>query len=185
VRRSRQALTALAVAGLAAAACLVLILILAGRDSSGVAAARGPGVLQPDHGLRRLPAGAPPRPASPPDDPPTSGAYHEQAIARDGTRLSDDELLTALATGNVVLAYGSARPPAPLRRLQRQIAGKFDTFNEGAGQAVILARRPGLTGVLALAWRRVLRVADPADPRLFDFANAWLGQGPPAGYDYS
>jgi hypothetical protein len=182
VRRSRQALIALAVAGLAAAACVALIIVLASRDSSGVEAARGPGVLQPDHGLRKLPESAPPRPSSPPDDPPTSGAYHEQAIARDQTRLTDDQLLTALATGNVVLAYGSARPPAALRRLQRQVAGKFNTFNEGAGQAVILARRPGLSGVIALAWRRVLRVADPADPRLFDFANAWLGQGPAAGY---
>jgi hypothetical protein len=181
VTRSRQALVALAVAGVAAAACVALIFLLASRDSSGVAAERGPGTLQPDHGLRKLPDSAPARPASPPNDPPTSGTFREQAIARDGTRLSDDELLTALASGNVVLAYDAAAPPAALRRLQRQIAGKFDTFNEGAGQAVILARRPGVTGVIALAWRRILRVSDPTDPRLFDFVNAWLGQTPPGG----
>jgi len=181
VRRSRQALTALAVAGLAAAACLALILVLTSRDSGDVAAARGPGVLQPDHGLRRLPDSAPARAASPPDDPPTSGAFRVEALASDGIRISDDALLTALSSGNVVLAYDAARPPTALRRLQRQIAGKFDTFNEGAGQAVILARRPGVSGVIALAWRRVLRVSDPTDPRLFDFVNAWLGQTPPGG----
>jgi hypothetical protein len=32
--------------------------------------------------------------------------------------------------------------------------------------------------VIALAWRRRLRTADPADPRLRDFVDAWLGQGP-------
>lgn len=179
--RSRRALVALVVAVLAAVAVLALILLLASRDSSGVQAARGPGVLQPDHGLRKLPDGAPARAASPPNDPPTSGTFREEGLARDGTRISDDELLTALALGNVVLAYDAARPPAALRRLQRQIAGKFDTFNEGAGQAVILARRPGVTGVIALAWRRVLRVSDPSDPRLFDFVNTWLGQTPPGG----
>jgi hypothetical protein len=180
VRRSRQALIALAVAGLAAAACVALIFVLASRDPSGVAAARGPGALQPDRGHRQLPASAPSRPASPPDDPPTSGPHHEVPISRDAARLSDDELLTALAAGNVVLAYDAPRPPAALRRLQRQTAGKFDTFLEGAGQAVILARRPGVNGIVALAWRRLLRVSDPADPRLFDFVNAWLGQSPVA-----
>jgi hypothetical protein len=179
VRRSRQALIALAVAGLAALACLALILVLASRDPSGVEAARGPGALQPDHGHRELKR-APARRASPPDAPPTSGSFHEEPLAHDGTELSDDELLTALATGNVVLAYDAARPPAALRRLQRQTAGRFDAFLEGAGQAVVLARRPGVNGVIALAWRRLLRVSDPSDPRLGDFVDAWLGQGPVA-----
>jgi hypothetical protein len=181
VTRSRRALITLAVAVLAAVAILALILVLASRDSSGVQTASGPGVLQPDHGLRELPDSAPPRAASPPNEPPASGAFREEALGRDGIRISDDALLTALSGGNVVLAYDAPRPPAALRRLQRQIAGRFDTFNEGAGQAVILARRPGVTGVIALAWRRVLRVPDPTDPRLFDFVNTWLGQTPPGG----
>jgi Protein of unknown function (DUF3105) len=178
VTRSRRALIALAVAAVAVVACGTLILLLAARDSSGVVAPRGPGALQPDHGHRQLPASAPSRPASPPADPPTSGSFHHSALARDGVRLSDDQLLTALANGNVVLAYDAARPPAALRRLQRQTAGAYDAFLEGAGQAVILARRPGVSGVVALAWRRLLRVADPTDPRLGDFIDAWLGQGP-------
>lgn len=178
MRRSRQAVIALAVAGVAAAACLALILVLTSRDPSGVAATRGPGVLQPDRGDRRLPAGAAAPPASPPADPPTSGPHHVVPVTRDGARLSDDQLLTALAAGNVVLAYDAAQPPAALRRLQRDAAGAFDPDLAAAGQAVILARRPGAGGVIALAWRRLLRVSDPADPRLSDFVDAWLGQGP-------
>jgi hypothetical protein len=177
VRRSRQALIALAVAGAASAACLALIIVLASRDTSEVAGSGGPGVQQPDRGDRRLPAGAPTAPASPAADPPTSGPHHVVRVTRDATRLSDDQLLTALAAGNVVLAYGAARPPAALRRLQHQTAGAFHADLAAAGQAVILARRPGLSGVIALAWRRMLRTADPADPRLSDFVDAWLGQG--------
>ena len=45
---------------------------------------------------------------------------------------------------------------------------------------MILARRPG-AGVQALAWRRRLVASGPDDPKLRDFADAWLGQGPAAG----
>jgi uncharacterized protein DUF3105 len=180
VRRSRQAVVALAVAGAASAACLGLIVVLASRDPSGVSTTRGPGVLQPDRGDRRLAAGAPAPPASRPADPPTSGPHHRVRVRRDATRLSDDQLLTALVAGNVVLAYDAPRPPAALQRLQREAAGAFDPDLAAAGQAVILERRPGAGGVLALAWRRLLRASGAADPRLRDFVDAWLGQGPGA-----
>jgi hypothetical protein len=179
VRRSRQALIALAVAGVASAACLVLIFILASRDSSDVgASASGPGVLQPDRGARHLGADAPATPASPPAHPPTSGSHHPAKVTRDAVALSDDQLLEALHLGDVVIAYDGTRPPAALRRLQRDTAGAFSADLAAAGQAVILDRRPGAGGVIALAWRRELRTSDPADPRLGDFVNAYLGQGP-------
>ena len=86
-------------------------------------------------------------------------------------------LLEALRAGNVVLVYGSPRPPEPLRTLADEVAGPFDPALASAGQAVILARRPGTRGVSALSWSRVLRAASATDPRLRDFAEAWLGRG--------
>jgi hypothetical protein len=169
---------ALAVAGLAAAACVALIFVLTSRDPSGVSTASGPGTLLPDRGDRRLPAGAPSPPAAPADEPPASGPHHVVAVRRDGGPLSDDQLLTALAAGNVIIAFAGPSAPAALRRLQQSTAGAFTPDLAAAGQAVILARRPGLRGIVALAWRRRLRVASAGDPRLADFVNAWLGQGP-------
>jgi hypothetical protein len=172
VRRSKQAVYALAISGLAAAACLVLITILANRDSSGVTKTSGPGTLMPDRGSEH--ANGPRTPASPPGDPPTSGPHRPEAVTRDGVPLSDDQLLEALHLGNVVFAYdGSA---AALRKVQDEVAGPFDPELAAAGQAVILARRPGVKSTIALAWRRELRSDDPAQLRAF--ADAWLGQGP-------
>jgi hypothetical protein len=170
VRRSKQAVYALAISGLAIAACAVLITILANRDSSGVTHASGPGTLEPDRGSR-------PSPSSP-DDPPTSGAHRAEPVTRDASELSDDRLLQALELGNVVLTYATAEPPAALKSLQQDVSGPFDPSLAEAGQAVVLARRPGSNGVIALAWRRKLRVSDASDPRLRAFADAWLGQGP-------
>jgi uncharacterized protein DUF3105 len=164
VRRSRQALTALLVAGTASALCLVLIIILANRDDAPVAPADGPGKLQ-----RTVRDG----------DPPTSGAHRTVRTARDGRPLSRDQLLTVLQEGNVVLFYAGTGPPAALRRLQRDVAGgPYDPEVAAAGQAILLAPRPGTPGVLATAWRRLLRADGPRDPRLREFAEAWLGQAP-------
>ncbi len=171
MRRSKQAVYALAISGLAAAACLVLITILANRDSSGVTKASGPGTLEPDRGSAHV--DGPRTPASPPDDPPTSGPHRPEAVTRDQVPLSDDQLLEALHLGNVVFAYdGSA---AELKKIQDDVSGPFDPELAAAGQAVILDRRPGVKGTIALAWRRELRSSDPAQLR--DFADAWLGQG--------
>jgi hypothetical protein len=171
VRKSKQAVYALAISGLAAAACLVLITILANRDSSGVTKASGPGTLEPDRGSAHV--NGPRTPASPPDDPPTSGPHRPEAVTRDQVPLSDDQLLEALHLGNVVFAYDGS--PAALKKIQDEVSGPFDPELAAAGQAVILARRPGVKGTIALAWRRELRSDDPAQLR--EFADAWLGQG--------
>jgi hypothetical protein len=94
-------------------------------------------------------------------------------VTRDQAPLSDDQLLEALHLGNVVFAYDGS--PAELKKIQDQVAGPFDPQLAAAGQAVILDRRPGVKGTIALAWRRELRSDDPAQLR--DFADAWLGQG--------
>jgi hypothetical protein len=178
VRRSKQALIALAVAGVAATLCAVLVAVLASRDSSSVGGATGPGVLEPDRGARHLADNAPATPASPPRTPPTSGPHRPLTISRDRRALSDDQLLQALELGNVVLFYADAAPPSGLVAVQRDVSGPFDPELAAAGQAVILARRPGVQGVVAVAWRRRLVARDASDPALRAFAEAWLGRGP-------
>jgi hypothetical protein len=173
VRRSRQAVYALAIAGLASAACVALIFILASRDSGKVSQSRGPGVLEPDRGSAHDRAAA----ATPPNDPPTSGPHRDRSVLHDAIRLSNDQLLTVLELGDVVLAYDPHTPAGPLRRLQRGVSGRYDPELAGAGQMVLLDPRPGVHGVIALAWRRRLRAADGTDPRLRAFAEAWLGRG--------
>jgi hypothetical protein len=61
--------------------------------------------------------------------------------------------------------------------VQEEVSGPFDAEIAAAGQAVILARRPGSGPATAAAWRRLLRAQDPADPALREFAEAWLGRG--------
>lgn len=157
----------------------LLLLGFSARDDAEVEGARpaaGPGELQPDRGSRHLPAGEH-VPLSGLTDPPTSGAHHARLVTRDGGRLSPDEIMHALELGNVILFHASARPPAPLRALQREVSGPFDAEVAAAGQQVILARRPGTAPVTAAAWRRLLRVEDARDPALRDFAEAWIGRG--------
>jgi hypothetical protein len=171
----RRSLLALAIAGLAAAACFALISILASRDSSHIGGTEGPGTLEPDRGARH--AGGPRTPASPPDEPPTSGPHRAQPVERDRTALSDDQLLEALHLGNVVVFYDGDAPGDALEGVQRDVAGDFDPELAAAGQAVILAPRAGIGGVTALAWRHRLAASGGDDPRLREFAEAWLGQG--------
>jgi Protein of unknown function (DUF3105) len=157
---------------------VALVVGFSSRDDAGVErAATGPGRLEPDRGARHLtdhqhasvPAGT----------LPTSGPHSVANITHDGRRLNDDQILHALELGDVVLAYSAAEPPAALRRLQRRLTGPFDAELAAAGQAVVLARIEAAGPAAGLAWRRQLEVEDPADPRLQDFAEAWLGQGAP------
>jgi hypothetical protein len=148
----------LAIAGIVAVA-----LIVSSRDDSQVAgAAQGPGRVQLE--------GA---------DPPASGPHRNELVTRDRQEITDDQLLQALQLGNVVILYAGARPAPALVRLQKDVAGPFDAELAAAGQAVILARRAGAGPATALAWQRILRADDPADPALRQFAEFWLGRGIP------
>ena len=168
----------LLVALLVAAGGLVgLIAFFGGRDSSTFHRVKGPGQAFADQGSGRLAAGAArPRYNS---DPPTSGPHVPASIPRDGVTLSDDQILTALATGNVVLVYSRAAMERPLRRLADRLSGPYDPALAAAGQAVILDRDPGRreAGVVAAAWRHLLRASSPTDPGLNGFADFWLGRG--------
>jgi len=163
---------------LVAGGVVALLLVANARDDAGVGGAQapeGPGQLQPDLGSRHLAAGQH-IPLDGLTDPPTSGAHHERLPTREG-RLSPDEILHALELGDVILFYDTPRPAAALRAVQRDVSGSFDSEVAAAGQQVILARRDGAGPVTAAAWRRLLRLRDPADPRVREFAEAWIGRG--------
>jgi hypothetical protein len=162
---------------LVAGGVFALLLVFNARDDAGVGggAPAGPGDLQPDLGSRHLePSQHVPLEGL--SDPPTSGAHHDRLPTREG-RLSPDEILHALELGDVILFYDAPRPPPELRAIQRDVSGPFDPEVAAAGQQVILARRESGKKVVAAAWRRLLAVDDPADPRLREFAEAWIGRG--------
>lgn len=167
------------VASLALSVALIVLLsggLLGGRDRPGLYGPRGRlGVRFRDQGDARLAPGV--RPPRYDSVPATSGPHRVATIGREGSELSDDQVLTALAAGNVILMYGTDRPPAGLRALARSVAAPFTPALAAAGQAVILARRPATLGVLALAWTRMLHVRSVNEPQLRSFALAWLGHG--------
>lgn len=171
---------AIVVASLAVAFGLIALLsgFFAGRDQAGVSAVvTGPGRALPDLGHAHLRPGAPhPRYDS---DPPTSGAHVPVPVRDDDRKLSTDQLLQALEQGNVVVLYGADKPPPGLRTLSLSLAPPFTPALAAAGQAVILARRPGTRGLLGLAWAHAITVAGPKDPQLRKFIQFWLGRGAP------
>ena len=158
----KRGLMALAIAGLAATACAILITVLANRDQSQVHS-EDLAALEPDRGANH--PNGPPTPASPPAQPPTSGPHRPELIEKDQTELSDDQILEALHLGNIVIAYEDD-PPTDLQQ------DEFSPDLAAAGQAVILDHRPGIGPTTALAWRR------RSTERLSEFIDAYLGQAP-------
>jgi hypothetical protein len=159
----RRALLAVLGVAVAVGVVVVVVFVFSARDESDLSSApAGPGEVQPE--------GA---------DPPASGPHGDALVTRDRQPLSDDQLVNALALGDVVILYDGARPAPALVRLQRAVAGPFDAELAAAGQAVILAPRKGAGPATALAWKRILEADDPADPNLQDFAEFWLGRGIP------
>ncbi len=173
-------LVAIGVASLVVSIGLILLLsgYFAGKDQPSVSGtSNGPGAAYRDLGDASLQPGQ----AQPAYDsnPPTSGAHVPESVLRDEAQLNDNQLLTALARGNVVFVYGGRRAPVGLLTLANTVAGPFTPALARAGQAVILARRPGTTGVVGLAWTRIVQVSGPDDPLLRQFAQFWLGHGAP------
>ncbi|HET6448104.1 MAG TPA: DUF3105 domain-containing protein [Conexibacter sp.] len=157
-RRLRRLGIALLTLLVALGGFVLVVLFFEGRDSSQVPDGAGdrpaPGQVVTDQ--RRARVAAP--------------------IRRDAVALSEDQLLHALELGDVVLVYGTRTPPQQLRALQRQVSGPFDPVLAANGAAVILAYRAGTDGVVALAWRRILRAPRVGDPAIEDFADHWLGR---------
>jgi uncharacterized protein DUF3105 len=179
---SRLIERALVVAASLAVAIGVIALLsgglLAGRDSPGVSGPdTGPGIQFRDQGNAQLRRGelAPVYDS----DPPTSGPHLPQATAHDGAQLTNDQLLQALSVGDVVLMYGTPKPPAGLAELARTAAPQFTPALAATGQAAILAYRPGATGIIGLAWTHMLKAGSASDPTLRAFVQFWLGRGAP------
>jgi hypothetical protein len=153
--------------------------LLAGRDNPGISGQAGPlGAQFRDLGHAHLAPGAA-RPAYD-SEPPTSGPHVPVSITRDESEINDDQLLQALELGDVVLIYGSHRPPPGLHALADSIAAPFTPALAAAGQAVVLARRPGTNGVIGLAWTRLVHVRAAGDPALRSFVLFTLGAGAPS-----
>jgi hypothetical protein len=175
---------AIVVASLVLSIGLIAVLsgFFAGRDQAGVSdgtVTRTIGQTFPDLGHAHLRPGQPHPPYN--SVPPTSGAHIPEPVLLDRNVLNDDQLLEALEVGDVVLMYGSGRPPPGLAALARSEAGRFTPALAAAGQAVVLAKRQRTHGVIALAWTHLLHVASASDPTLRQFVNQYLGRGAPAG----
>ena len=152
------------------------------NDAAGVSGSfGGPGLVYRDLGSRHLTPGEH-HPAYD-SNPPTSGAYVPTPVRADGAVLTDNQILTAIAAGDVVLIYGGAQPPPGLAALARQTGGRFTAALARTGQAVILARLPRVPGIIAVAWTRMLPLAGLTavtggnDGALKQFIDSWLGWG--------
>jgi hypothetical protein len=83
----------------------------------------------------------------------------------------------AVARGNVVLLYSDERLTAALRSFALDTGGPVTPELRAAGQAVIVARQPGLrVPVVGLTTDRRLDASGPDDPRLRAFVEYWLGR---------
>jgi hypothetical protein len=174
---------AIVVASLVLSVGLIVLLsgYFAGRDQAGVSGgSTGPGQAFTDLGHATLAPGQA-RPSYN-SDPPTSGAHLPAAVTHDEVALTDDQLLSALQVGDVVIVYGGRRPPAGLESFARSAAPPVTPALAATGDAVILAPRPGTAGIVALAWAHRLQVASPSDPALNQFVGYWLGRGAPGAH---
>jgi hypothetical protein len=162
---------------------IAIIALLSGglagtQDDPGVTGGLpGPGIAYRDQGDLHLRPGQ--RRPHYDSDPPTSGSHKPVNVTRNRSTITDDQLLQALQVGDVVLMYGTRKPPPGLAAVAARSAPPFTPALAATGGAVILARRPGTRGIIALAWTHMQPVATAADPRLPQFINYWLGRGAP------
>jgi hypothetical protein len=186
VSRLSRTLERIAIVIVSLAVAFAAIGLLSGyftsHDPGGVTGSlSGPGLAYRDLGNAQLAPGA----ARPSYDsnPPTSGPHVSTPVHTDQAVLTDNQILTALAAGDIVLMYGGRTPPPGLAELARSTGGAFTPALAAAGDAVILARLPGINGIIALAWTRMLpitgmvRVTGGDDGVLKQFVQSWLGQG--------
>jgi hypothetical protein len=184
--RVSKALERVAIVVVSLVIAFVAIGVLTGyftsHDPAGVSGSLGgPGLVYRNLGDKQLTPGQP-RPVYD-SNPPTSGPHVPTPVRFDQAVLTDNQILTALAAGDVVLIYGGTHPPPGLAELARATAGPFTPALAAEGGAVILARLPRVGGIIALAWTRMLpitglvRVTAGDDALLKQFIQSWLGRG--------
>ena len=79
--------------------------------------------------------------------------------------------------GNVVLLYADRELAAPLRALQRELAGPPSEQLSAAGQAVVVQRLPDVAApIVALSARHRLQASRPDAAQLREFVEYWLGR---------
>ena len=168
---------AIIVASLVLAVIVIALLsgYFTGNDQASVSGGPQLGIQFADQGNELLVPGTP-HPAYD-SDPPTSGPHWPVPVVADGVTLTVDQILEALAAGDVLFVYGSRRPPAGLRAVASRIAGPFTPALALSGDAVVLSRRPGTRGVIALGWTRMLKLPRVEPSLLSQFAEQWLGRG--------
>jgi hypothetical protein len=169
---------AIVIVSLAVAVGVIALLsggLAGGRDDPGITVHQDapPGRAYRDLGDRVLAPGAAHQHYD--SQPPTSGAHVAVAVTHNGATISDDQLLQALALGDVVFMYSTPTPPGGLQEIADDVAPQFSADLAARGQTVILARRAGLRTITALAWTHILRSNEAGALR--SFAQYWLGRG--------
>ena len=100
-------------------------------------------------------------------------------MTREQAELTDDQLLSALQVGDVVIEYGASRPPAGLEQFARSVAPPFTRELAATGDG----GDPGAGDRGRQAWwrwpgRTCCRVgAFGSGPE--SFVGFWLGRGAP------
>jgi hypothetical protein len=175
--RARRAAGVVATVLVALAAVVGLLALLASRDDPDLTPAgqAGPGQALPDRGTRHLRPGQR-SPRQPGSGPPTSGPHAPATVRRTGAPLSDDQLLHAVERGNVVILHGPGQDQDALLRLAEQTAGRFDPALAASGQAVIVAPRSDVRGLVAVSWGHRQPAAAATDPALRRFVEFHLGR---------
>ena len=108
-------------------------------------------------------------------DASTTAANHVPAISGPGV---PDPTATSpvLRAGNIELRYSRQADRNALVAFAQREAGTDTSALRAIGGAILVIRAPNDPGIVALAYRRRLRLGSVNDPRLQAFVEAWLGQ---------
>ena len=82
-----------------------------------------------------------------------------------------------LRQGNVIITFADPADEDAVRTVAEEIGGPPDQALVHAGQAVMVRRDAGGSGIEALAFKRRLRASGTDDPKLRAFVEHFLGRG--------